>query len=410
MPDAFSAFFRSEVYVPGAMHGPLQALRFAAKEAFDVRGWTTSAGNPAWLFSHGPAERTAAAVQTLLNAGATLTGKTHTDELMFGLNGQNAHYGTPVNPLAADRIPGGSSSGSAVAVASGMVDFALGTDTGGSIRAPASYCGLYGFRPTHGRIDTAGMVPLAPSFDTVGWLTSSPSLLAQVGRVLMGESDTFASFREESAPTIYFSQEAVQLLDPSLQAAYQPLWNDLSAQAVQAQWKQVAPGPLTEGKEIFRFVQGWEIRQALGSWIAAHQPRFGPGVRERFDWVLQLREKDVAPYLEKREYWRRHLRQVLEEGALIALPTVPGIAPYCEEPLDAINAFRDRVLQLTCLAGIAGVPQISLPWGRFHDLPLGVSLIAAPGQDAQLWHWAQKWQEFCDKGGLTRASSASPMV
>ena len=187
MDDPLGAFCRHvDVRIEGAPQGRLAGLRFAAKDIYDIAGQTCCCGNPDWLASHPPAERTASAVAALLDAGATLVGKTLTDELAFSLNGENHHYGTPVNSAAPDRIPGGSSNGSASAVAGHLVDFALGSDTGGSIRAPASYCGLYGLRPSHGAIPVDGIMPLAPSFDTVGWFARDPQLLERVGDVLLG--------------------------------------------------------------------------------------------------------------------------------------------------------------------------------------------------------------------------------
>jgi amidase len=175
------------VYLPGAATGPLAGLTFAAKDLFDVAGYVACAGNPDWLRTHAPAGKTAPVVQTLLEAGATLMGKTVTDELAFSMSGENIHYGTPINPAAPARIPGGSSSGSASATASKLVDFALGTDTSGSIRVPASYCGLFSLRPTHGRISCQGVIPLAPSFDTVGWVARDATLLQRIGEVLLAD-------------------------------------------------------------------------------------------------------------------------------------------------------------------------------------------------------------------------------
>src|SRR6201997_2268337 len=152
--------------------GPLAGLDFAVKDLIDVAGHITGGGNPDWLRTHAAAARSAPVVEKLLAAGAALRGKTITDELAFSLEGGNAHYGTPLNPACPDRIPGGSSSGSASAVAARLVDFALGTDTGGSVRVPASFCGLFGFRPTHNAIPLTGVVPFAPSYDTIGWFAS----------------------------------------------------------------------------------------------------------------------------------------------------------------------------------------------------------------------------------------------
>src|SRR6187401_2279204 len=177
--DTLGAFCRhTHVALAGAAQGPLAGLTFGLKDIYDIAGHKTGFGSPDWLGTHEVASRTASVATRLLGAGATMVGKTHTEEMAFSLTGKNAHYGTPLNPAAPGRIPGGSSSGSASAVAGHLVDFAIGSDTGGSVRAPASFCGIYGIRPTHGRIALDGVCPLAPMFDTCGWFARDPEMLA----------------------------------------------------------------------------------------------------------------------------------------------------------------------------------------------------------------------------------------
>src|SRR5262245_1386725 len=180
---AQSGAFVETLELSPAGTGPLDGLCFAVKDLIDVAGWKTGCGNPAWHATHPPAVVHAVCVEQLLHAGASCVGKTVSDELAFSLLGQNHFYGTPLNPRAPDRVPGGSSSGSASAVACGLVDFALGTDTGGSVRVPASNCGIWGFRPLHGFISVAGVNPFAPTFDTVGILVRSVEVLAQVAGI-----------------------------------------------------------------------------------------------------------------------------------------------------------------------------------------------------------------------------------
>ena len=193
--DRVSGFVpRPRIKVTGATTGPFVGLRFAVKDIFDVAGHVTGGGNPDWALTHGPAVETAPAVQALLDAGATLVGKTITDELTRGILGINAFYGTPENPKAPDRVPGGSSSGSASVVAAGAVDVALGSDTGGSVRIPASFCGIYGIRPSHGRVPIAGVIEQAPSFDTVCWFAREADVLARVGQVLFSDTAATAPF------------------------------------------------------------------------------------------------------------------------------------------------------------------------------------------------------------------------
>ena len=188
MDDPLGALVpHGHVEIAGRTAGPLAGVSFAVKDIFDVAGTVTGCGNPDWLAGHGAAERHAPAVQMLLDAGGRLVGKTVTEELAFSAVGINPHYGTPRNSAAPGRVPGGSSSGSAAAVGGGLVALALGSDTGGSVRVPASYNGIYGMRPSHGRISLAGVMPLAPSFDTVGWFARDPQLLATAGRVLLDD-------------------------------------------------------------------------------------------------------------------------------------------------------------------------------------------------------------------------------
>lgn len=190
LDNRYGAFIDPELTVESLGSGILDGLTFAVKDVFAVAGHSSSAGNPDWLHSHHPSTEHAVAVHRLLLSGATLRGAAHTDELMYSLGGENHHFGTPINPRAVGRIPGGSSSGSAVAVASGSVDFALGTDTGGSIRVPSSYCGVYGFRPTHGAVDFQGVIPLSPAFDTIGWMSDRLDVLQKVGEVLLVAGST----------------------------------------------------------------------------------------------------------------------------------------------------------------------------------------------------------------------------
>src|SRR3954464_9967927 len=186
--DALNAFGRhTHVALRTSVEGPLSGLTFAAKDIYDIAGHKTGFGSPDWLRTHDAATHTAPTVERLLDAGADMVGRTHTDEMTFSLNGENAHYGTPVNVNAPGRIPGGSSSGSAAAVAGALVDFALGSDTGGAGRGPASFCGGYGIRPTHGRVSLEGACPLASSFDTAGWFARDPGILERVGAVLLEE-------------------------------------------------------------------------------------------------------------------------------------------------------------------------------------------------------------------------------
>jgi amidase len=223
MTDRINAFVPGpRIRIDGTLGGPLHGLSFAAKDLFDVAGVPTGGGNHDWARANPIPTRHAWAVQTLLDAGATLVGKTITDEVSLGILGENAFDGTPLNSAAPDRVPGGSSSGSAAAVAARLCDTALGTDTGGSVRVPASFCGLYGIRPTHGRLNLAGMLPQAPSSDTTGWFARDAAAFARVSGALLGEAPA------TTLPhTLLIAVDAFGFADPGVAGALQPMVDKL---------------------------------------------------------------------------------------------------------------------------------------------------------------------------------------
>lgn len=380
--DPYNAFCRhTHVALGGAPDGPLHGLTMAVKDVFDIAGHRTGNGNPVWLESHTPAARTASAVQRLLAAGASMVGKTHTDEMAYSLNGENVHYGTPTNPKAPGRIPGGSSSGSAVAVAGGLVDFALGTDCGGSVRLPASYCGIYGIRTTHGLIPADGVVDLAASFDTVGWFARDPVTMSRVGDVLLPGGPGFAPKR------LLIAEDAFAFAGEEITAAIAAAVERLKAAFADHRQVRVYTGDPAAWSGIFRILQGDEIRRRHGAWIDAHNPSFGPGIAERFRWTRTIDPAEVERMRPQREAVARHLDSLLGDDALLCLPTAPGIAPKLATPAAELEVFRARAFALLSIAGLARLPQISLPLATMAGCPLGLSLIAPRGRDRGLLDW-----------------------
>ncbi|GLC35083.1 hypothetical protein PLESTM_000277700 [Pleodorina starrii] len=389
--DPFNAYMDKELTVHGAPEGPLKGLTFAVKDLFDVAGHLTGFGNPVWLETHPPAARTAPAVQALLDAGATLRGKTHMDELAYSLNGENVHYGTPINPAAPGRIPGGSSSGSAVAVAAGDVPLALGSDTGGSVRVPAAYCGLLGIRPTWGRTDLAGARPLAPSFDTAGWFARDASVLRAAGSVLLDP----ASRGPTRLGRWLVARDAFALADPSTGRA---IYDSLSANFPQVvevlgnptEVDVAAPlaaeglGKFVDWMGVFRVCQGFEVWREHGSWVTSHNPEFGPGIRERFAMAAAITTDQLEAASAQRSRIRSHMVEVLGQDGLLAVPTAPGPAPLVDTPPADLDAWRTRLISLTSIAGLAGLPQVNLPIAQLDGLPVGLGLIGPPGSDEAL--------------------------
>jgi amidase len=384
--DKLNAFCRhTHVEMRGAAAGPLAGLTFGLKDIFDVAGAKTGFGNPDWLRTHEPAQRTAPAAQMLLDAGAHLVGKTHTEEMAWSLTGENAHYGTPVNVNAPGRIPGGSSSGSAAAVAAGLVDFAIGSDTGGSVRLPASYCGILGLRPSHGRIPLDGVCPLAPSFDTCGWFARDAAVFERVGRVLLRDT---APARKPGR--LLAARDAFAFADPAAAAALRPALNKVAAIVGKPEDVTVGDEPLERWMDYFRFPQGTEAWAAHRDWVTRVQPQFGPAIKGRFVWAQAIAPQDAARARTRREEITRRMEEMLRDNAVLALPSAPGIALLRGSPLEEVDGLRTRALPMLCIAGLARLPQVSLPLATLDGCPLGLSLIAARGNDTLLLDIARR--------------------
>lgn len=383
MEDRYGALFRSDVTIHPLGVGPLAGWTFMAKDNIDVADYVTSCGNPDWLRTHDAALNHADVIRSLLHAGATLTGKTHTDELMYSLNGENAHYGTPQNPRAPGRVPGGSSSGSAVAIAAEMADFALGTDTGGSVRIPSSYCGVYGIRPSHGRLSTAGVVKLAPSFCTVGWMANTANRLARVGEVLFSSpaGQTYAPYGRCVVPI-----DALALVDMNTRQAFMTALSTLSKWFQEVEFVTLSEEGLDLWLWAFRTIQSREVWQTHGAWIERVQPQFGPGIAERF-LLTQTVTADMAHLATQvRKTAVDRLQRVLGTDTLLMIPTAPGIAPPLNWNASDLDAWRTRAMQLTCVAGLAGLPQVTMPLLEERGCPVGLSVIGAAGDDERLLH------------------------
>jgi amidase len=368
----------------GASEGPLAGLTFAVKDLFDTAGDVTGYGNPDWARTHPRAVADAAVVTALLAAGAQLVGKTRTVELAYGLTGENVWYGTPVNPAAPDRFPGGSSCGSAAAVAAGLCDIAMGSDTGGSVRIPASYCGIYGIRPSWGAVSLTGACPLGPSFDTAGWFAARASVLRRAGEVLLPPGG------EGPLGPLLKVQEASVNAEPATAAALADGLAAAEAVLGPARCVHVAPEGLGAFYEHFRCAQAEEAWTTLGPWIEATGPAFGPGVRERFAAAKAMDPAKAAAGRAFRKVAQARLRALLGGGAVLVQPTSPLPAPLLEASQDEQNAVRERTMGVTAIAGLAGLPEVSIPAGRVGGAPVGLSLVAAPGRDRALLALAER--------------------
>jgi amidase len=365
--------------IAGAPRGPLAGLTFAAKDLFDVAGYPTGGGNPDWARTHPIPARHAWAVQRLLDAGATLIGKTITDEVSLGILGENPFDGTPLNPKAPDRVPGGSSSGSASAVAQGLCDTALGTDTGGSVRVPASFCGLHGIRPTHGRLDLTGMMPQAPSSDTTGWFARDAETFARVSEAMLGES-----IPEGLPARLVIAVDAFGLADADTATALQPLVSKLSALVGEVREDLLAPPGLSVWSRAQRILQPYEAWRTFKAWLDQDNPRMAWSVARGLTQASMISESDRQWAEQIRDEARARIAWLLPPGTIACMPTTPFPAPRKGLPLSTLDPLRARMHCLTAHGGFTGVPQVNLPGASVDGLPAGLSILGGRGSDATL--------------------------
>jgi amidase len=379
--DTVNAFLPYEfVAIQAATNGPLAGLTFAVKDIFDVVGYPTGGGSPVRQAESPIHRENAPIVQAMLAAGARFIGKTQTDELTFSLNGQNMHFPEPVNPRAPGRITGGSSSGSAAAVAAGLCDFAIGSDTGGSVRAPASYCGLFGIRPTHGRVSLARAMPLAPSFDTAGYFADSAAIFARVAPPFLGEDAAPFRFRRLLRADDAFAQAMSEREREALAPAQRRAKDVLGA----AEGVTVAAEGLEDWYWTFRRLQAVEAWAEHGAWIESRDPKMTPGVRERFEFGKAVSADERRRAKANRARQRARVEELVGDDGVLMLPTVPSIAPLRDISGNALQAFRERALSILCIAGLAGAPQATVPLAALDGCPLGLSLIGPRGSDRAL--------------------------
>ncbi|MEM8794432.1 MAG: amidase [Pseudomonadota bacterium] len=378
MEDTVNAFI-STFTLAGAPSGPLTGKTFAAKDLYDIKDMVTGCGTPDWAATHAPAERTSPAVQMLLDAGATCLGKSHTDEIAYSLMGVNAHYGTPINTKAPDRIPGGSSSGSVAATAAGLVDIGLGSDTGGSVRMPASFCGVYGIRTTHGLIDLSDAMALAPSFDTVGWFARDPETLALAGTACgIDVPEGLAKKR------LLIASDAMALTTADGLRSFKPAIEKLEDIFGAASEIKLSSEPLSEWREVFNVCQAAEVWKVHGEWVTATNPTFGPGVRERFELASNITPDMLEAGTKRRVEITKYVTDLLGDDGILILPSSPGAAPLRDTDPAALDDFRMASLDLLSTAGLCKLPQISLPVGETEGAPLGLSLLSGSGKDGTL--------------------------
>ena len=365
-----------DAFVERMSIGPSAGVPLAVKDCIDVAGFATRLGSRA-LAEAAPAARSAAVVSALLDRGYRLVGKTHMHEFAYGVTGVDSAGQGPLNPLFPDRIPGGSSSGSAVAVAAREAEVALGTDTGGSVRVPAACCGVFGVKPTFGRVSREGVAPAASSLDCVGVLARSARALAAAMAALdrdfhlqgcdIGKVARLRAAAEppvETAVDRALGQTPLKVSDavlPGFEAAYQAGLKLIAAEA-------------------------W---QAFGRY--AEDPRVGRDVAERLRGAASVSAADVAEAERIRATFTAEVERLLDTVDAIVLPTLPSLPPKRAEVGEARN-----VVAITALVrpfNLSGHPALTIPLRTPAGAPAGLQVVGRKGQDARLCGLAEMLEQ-----------------
>ncbi|NRD26547.1 DUF3225 domain-containing protein [Frigoribacterium sp. VKM Ac-2836] len=362
----------------------------AVKDLFAVAGHAIGAGVPARLAGAAPEPRHAAAVQHLLDAGADLRGIAQTDEFAYSIAGRNSAYGTPPNPAAPGAISGGSTSGPAAAVALGQASIGLGTDTGGSLRVPGSYQGLWGIRTTHGAVDRAGLLPLAPSFDTVGWVTRDVDTLRRSAASSLRSADQVSV-----EPSYVVDPGLLSSVTPGVRAEFGRALDEATAAGRIPRPEPVVLGDVAHLFELFRVLQAFEAWQSDGDWITAHPGELAADVSARFAFGATVSPRQAEEARVALAHERRRLEALLQ-GRVLLLPSASSAAPSLSATAAEVDAVRSATLGLTCIAGVLGAPAVSapvleVPVAAGRRAPVGLCLVGPRGADLSLVELAATW-------------------
>ena len=354
--------------------GNLLDMRFLCKDMCQIKGFKTSCGNPDFYKHTAEATENAPFLEKILNEGAILEGITICDEFFYSIIGENIHYGTPSNKNAPNCVPGGSSSGSAAALTQINYDFTIGTDTGGSVRVPASFCGIYGFRPTHGRINLNKVYPMSESFDTLGWFSNNKSNMLKVGKVFF---DHFEEIPIEQK-NILIPIDIINNLDENIKSQFYDYCENKFKNLKKVQLSNYNKSELAE---CFRVIQGYEIKLSMLPWIQKYNPKISTEINSRFEVTKNITVNMYNESINLRKEFVSELDKNLSKEALIIFPTTPFSAPVTGQSDDDLSELRKKVMEFTCIGGLSSRPQISIPKFKGSNGPIGLSILGNKNAD-----------------------------
>jgi|TARA_B110000914_G_C15439590_1_gene435454 amidase len=355
-------------------NGNLKNLKFVLKDMCDVKNIKTSCGNPDFYKACEPAKKHAEFLSNILSEGAILEGITICDEFFYSVIGENSHYGTPKNLNAPNCVPGGSSSGSAAALTTDLFDFSIGSDTGGSVRVPASFCGLLGIRPTHGRINANGVYPMAPSFDTIGWFSNNIKTFQKIGEVLLDKNEneniTFNQF--------VIAEDLLELVDTDIKNQFNSYYKELHPNIKHIRLSKFSKSEIADN---FRILQAGEIKEHVIPWIEKNKPKISLEINSRIEMASEILPLEIDAAKTFRQEIISEINNSLPEGDIAIFPTTPFSAPKCGQSDQDLGSDRKKIMEMTSIAGMTSRPQISIPKFKGKTGPVGISILGWQNSD-----------------------------
>ena len=355
-------------------NGNLKNLKFVLKDMCDVKNIKTSCGNPDFYKACEPAKKHAEFLSNILSEGAILEGITICDEFFYSVIGENSHYGTPKNLNAPNCVPGGSSSGSAAALTTDLFDFSIGSDTGGSVRVPASFCGLLGIRPTHGRIKSNGVYPMAPSFDTIGWFSNNIKTFQKIGEVLLDKNEneniTFNQF--------VIAEDLLELVDTDIKNQFNSYYKELHPNIKHIRLSKFSKSEIADN---FRILQAGEIKEHVIPWIEKNKPKISLEINSRIEMASEILPLEIDAAKTFRQEIISEINNSLPEGDIAIFPTTPFSAPKCGQSDQDLGSDRKKIMEMTSIAGMTSRPQISIPKFKGKTGPVGISILGWQNSD-----------------------------
>ena len=348
--------------------GPLSDLTFVVKDMCEIKGFKSSCGNPDFYEKCLPADDFAPFLKDILNKGATLKGITICDEFFYSLIGENGHYGTPANLNAPGCVPGGSSSGSAAALTTDLYDFSIGSDTGGSVRVPASFCGLLGIRPTHNRINTKGVYPMAPTFDTIGWFARDINTFKKIGFTVLNHQDKTKSVFKD----FVIAEDILELANSDIINLFNNYINNSFPEIKKIRLSKHNKDVIADN---FRILQGGEIVENVIPWILKNKPKISPEINNRIEMAIKITKDEINQAVKFRENLKKEIELTLPEGLIALFPTTPFSSPKCGQSDEQLSSYRKKLMEFTSIAGMTSRPQISIPKFKDNTGPIGISLL-----------------------------------